>query len=352
MYDNTSHNPSQNQFKSKTLQELSLQRVQELEEGVEYNKLPSGFFFAEGKLMHLSTSAKIPDTTICSKLEVVAYIRDDRNENYGKLLRFKDPENHIHEWAMPMELIAGDGTKYRAALLSRGLEISTARSAQTLLSEYLVKSEPKIWIRSIRHLGWHKDNFIFPHVVLGSQTKEKLIFQNPNILSPNYVQKSTVKEWMSNVSRLCTNNSRLEFAVSAAFASPLLRLLNIEGGGIHFKGSSSLGKSKILRAAGSVWSDESFIQRWNATLNGLEAIASGYNDTLLCLDELAQIDPVFAGETAYLLSNEKGKLRATKTGRSTEQQKWKFLFLSNGEISLDEHMQQCGKNQKEAKKSA
>jgi len=198
----------------------------------------------------------------------------------------------------------------------------------------------------LRVIGWYKNNFIFPNIVLGHQINERLIFQNPNIACPHYTQKGTVKEWMDNVSRLCINNSRLEFAVSAAFASPLLRLLNTEGGGIHFKGSSSLGKSKILRAAGSVWSDESFIQRWNATLNGLEAVASGYNDALLCLDELAQIDPIFAGETAYLLSNEKGKLRATKTGSSTEQSKWKFLFLSNGEISLDEHMQQCGKKSK------
>lgn len=68
-------------------------------------------------------------------LKLFAYIRDDKNENYGKLLRFKDPENHVHEWAMPMELIAGDGTKYRAALLSRGLEISAARNGQTRLSE-------------------------------------------------------------------------------------------------------------------------------------------------------------------------------------------------------------------------
>lgn len=345
MHDNNFHNRSQDQFKSDDFKELSLRRAQELEEQFESNELPPGFFFADEKLMYSSSEEK-PPVYICSKLEVVAYIRDDKNENYGKLLRFKDPDNHIHEWAMPMELIAGDGTKYRAALLSRGLEISTIRGSQTLFSAYLVNSQPKIWIRCIRYLGWHNDNFVFPDSVLGLQTKEKLIFQNPNILSPHYVQKGTVKEWIDNVSRLCINNSRLEFSVSTAFASPLLHLLKAEGGGIHFKGSSSLGKSKILRAAGSVWGDESFIQRWNATLNGLEAIASGYNDTLLCLDELAQIEPLFAGETAYLLSNEKGKLRATKTGCSAEQHKWKFLFLSNGEISLDEHMQQCGKKAK------
>lgn len=343
MYDNTSHDPSQGQFQAESFKEFSAQRAQELDEQIENSQLPPGFLFVDETLMYLPPLKGAAHVFICSKLEVIAYIRDDKNENYGKLLRFKDPEKHIHEWAMPMELIAGDGNKYRAALLSRGLEISANRGAQTLLSVYIASAKPTIWIRCIRHLGWYKNNFVLPDAILGPQIKENLIFQNPNVVCPHYIQKGTVKEWIDNVSMLCLNNSRLELAISAAFASPLLHLLKTEGGGIHLKGSSSLGKSKVLRAAASVFGGESFIQRWNATLNGLEAIASGYNDTLLCLDELAQIDPIFAGETAYLLSNERGKLRATKTGSSNEQQKWKFLFLSNGEISLDEHMQQCGK---------
>lgn len=346
MNNNNLHNHSQ--VRNENIKLLSMQRANELEKQLENHEseLPFGYFFDDEKLMHLPSTDKKPNIYICSKLEVIAYIRDDNNENYGKLLVFKDPEKHPHKWAIPMELIAGDGAKYRAALLSRGLEISPKREAQILLSAYIINSQPTLWIRCVRHLGWYKNNFISPQLIIGNQNDEQLIFQNPNITPPSYAQKGTLKEWIDNIARLCNKNSRLELAISASFGSPLLHLLKAEGGGIHFRGHSSLGKSKILRAAGSVWGDESFVQRWNATINGLEAIASGYNDSLLCLDEISQIDPSVSGETAYLLANEKGKLRANKTGNGCEQQRWKFFFLSNGEISLEEHMKQCGKQSK------
>lgn len=353
MHGNTSHNRSQDQFHTEDHKLLSVKRAEELENRFKQiqPELPDGFFFSNEKLMYLQTVSS-PDQKppqpvfICSKLEVVAYIRDDNNENYGKLLVFKDPEQQIHEWPMPMELIAGDGTKYRAALLSRGLEISMNRSAQSLLSIYLATSQPSLWIRCVRRLGWYKNNFVLPGEVIGPMEKEKLIFQNHSIITPNYTQKGTVNEWIDNVARLCKKNSRLEFAVSSSFASPLLTLLKAESGGAHFRGPSSIGKSKILKAASSVWSDELFIQSWNATVNGLEAIASGYNDSLLCLDEIAQIDPMMAGETLYLLFNEKGKRRANQLGIGCNSQHWKIIALSTGEISVEEHGLQSGKKLK------
>lgn len=353
IHDSTVQNHSQAQFHSEDHRLLSMKRAEELENQFKetQSELPDGFFFSNDKLMYLQTvtspNQQSPQPTyICSKLEVIAYIRDDNNENFGKLLVFKDPEQQIHEWPMPMELLAGDGTKYRGALLNRGLEISMNRSAQSLLSIYLSTSQPSLWILCVRRLGWYKNNFVLPNEVIGPMEKEKLIFQNPSIITPNYNQKGTVNEWIDNVARLCKNNSRLEFAVSSSFASPLLRLLKAEGGGAHFRGPSSIGKSKILKAAASVWSDEQFIQSWNATVNGLEAIASGYNDSLLCLDEIAQIDPMMVGETVYLLFNEKGKSRANQLGVGCNSQHWRFFALSNGEISIEEHGFQSGKKLK------
>ena len=45
------------------------------------------------------------------------------------------------------------------------------------------------------------------------------------------------------------------------------------------------------------------MQTWRATANGLEAAAELHNHGLLCLDELGQVDPKEAGETAYLLAD-------------------------------------------------
>jgi uncharacterized protein (DUF927 family) len=135
-------------------------------------------------------------------------------------------------------------------------------------------------------------------------------------------------------------------AVSVAFAAPLLALVDEEGGGIHFRGISSIGKSTVLLAAGSVWGGgerPSYMQRWRATANGLEAIAEAHNDCLLVLDELGQIDPREAGDVAYLLANGTGKQRANRGGGARGRKQWRLMFLSAGEIGLRDHMQAGGR---------
>jgi putative DNA primase/helicase len=85
------------------------------------------------------------------------------------------------------------------------------------------------------------------------------------------------------------------------------------------------------------------MQRWRATINGLEALAAIHNDTLLCLDELGQIDPFEAGEAAYLLAHGTGKTRANQFGLSKKKSAWRLLFLSTGETGLAQHMLEAGK---------
>jgi hypothetical protein len=51
------------------------------------------------------------------------------------------------------------------------------------------------------------------------------------------------------VASLATGNSRMVLAISAAFAGPLLYLVEMEGAGIHLRGPSSTGKTTLLRAA-------------------------------------------------------------------------------------------------------
>jgi len=75
----------------------------------------------------------------------------------------------------------------------------------------------------------------------------------------------------------------------------------------------------------------------------LEATAEDHNDLLLILDELSQLEPRAAGESAYLLANGTGKARALRTGDGRPVKRWRLLFLSSGEIGLEEHMQAAGK---------
>lgn len=78
-------------------------------------------------------------------------------------------------------------------------------------------------------------------------------------------------------------------------------------------------------------------------VNALEATAEAHNDTLLCLDEFGQIDGKDAGDVAYMLANGSGKNRMRSKGGLRNKLKWKLLFLSSGETSLEAKLAEVGK---------
>lgn len=309
--------------------------------------LPPGFFFGDQGLMYQSEGKESheppPPIFICSRLDVTACTRDDANQNHGRLLEFMDIDHHHHSWAMPMELLAGDGTVYRETLLSMGLIIAPGRKARDCLTIYIQSAKPSSRVRCINQIGWHKSSFVLPDQTIERDNKERLVLQAISSNTPDYTIASTLNEWRDNISGLCIGNSRLVFSICIAFATPLLNLLGIENGGFHFRGPSSTGKTTALAIASSVWGGKDYIQRWRATTNGLEALAAVHNDTLLCLDELSQVDASAAGEIAYMLANGAGKNRANRQGCFSKKAKWRLLFLSTGEISLADHMMEDGK---------
>jgi uncharacterized protein (DUF927 family) len=159
------------------------------------------------------------------------------------------------------------------------------------------------------------------------------------------VVQRTLDEWRDAIAASALGNSRLILSISAALAAPLLALTGEDGGGFHFRGASSSGKSTALAVAGSVWGGgglRGFTHNWRATANGLEGLALLRNDALLCLDELSQVEPKEAGQAAYMLANGAGKARAGREGQARRVTEWRLLFLSNGEIALADKIREGG----------
>jgi uncharacterized protein (DUF927 family) len=152
----------------------------------------------------------------------------------------------------------------------------------------------------------------------------------------------SLQEWQVQVALPAEHSSRLVLGLCAAFAAPLLKVMGFEGGGFHIRGPSSTGKTTTLMVAGSVWGGG--ISSWRTTDNGLEGLAVEHCDRLLCLDELSQITPDALGQSAYMLANGQGKTRAAKDGSPRRQVSWRLLFLSAGEISVQDKIRE-GKGQ-------
>lgn len=291
------------------------------------------------------TGTDAPPLWICSKLEITAVTRDAKNESWGRLLEFDDLDGAHHVWAMPMEMLKGDGSEYRGILLSMGLQMSTMQKARNLLTQYIQTALVEARARCVERTGWHGNVFVMPQRTIG-EADERILYQSPMSAPSTFKHRGNLTDWQRHIAAPCAGNSRLIFAVCAAFAAPLLHVTGMESGGLHYRGDSSTGKTTALRVAASVWGGNDYLQRWRATDNGLEALASQHSDCLLVLDELSQVDPKAAGEVAYMLANGSGKARANRTGAMRDTASWRLLFLSSGEAGLAEHMAQANRKPK------
>jgi uncharacterized protein (DUF927 family) len=276
-------------------------------------------------------------TFVCSRLDVLAYARDPNSESWGRLLRWIDRAGKVHYWIVPMRLLVGDGIAVRETLADGGLDIGTAPKTNHLLAQYIRTERPQRYMYCVPYTGWLDRCFVMPENVIpeGSDVG----YQSAGRGEHFYRTSSTLESWRKQIGEKCIGNSRLTFAVSAAFAGPLLRPLNIQSGGFHFRALSSMGKSTTLWVAGSVWGGggrNGFARTWATTKNAAESIAELHNDGCLILDEIRLIDPREVEQIIYMLANGSGKSRETRnlTGRRTLQ--WNLMILSSGEIPLSD----------------
>jgi len=309
--------------------------------------LPAGFEINGGRLcvwelVGRGDNARQGLVPISSPVQVLAETSDEHGRGYGRLLEWQDSAGRTRQWAMPVRsLVPRNGEEVFTALLDAGLpfiELGHKRK----LAEYLMACQPERRITCVERTGWHGRAYVLPQGAIGPDA-EGVILQTAGYAASDFTERGTLAEWQQGVAGLAVGNSRLCFALSLAFAAPLLSLVGMEGGGFHLKGESTDGKTTIMKAAASVYGNpDRYSQTWRATGNAIEGIASRRNDALLCLDELGELDGREAGQVAYMLANGQGKGRSKQDGELRERKAWRLLFLSTGELSLEDHAASAG----------
>lgn len=307
-------------------------------------RLPSGF---ELKVDGLYFDAGEGPEKIAGPVRVVAQTRDRNSQAWGLLLRWRDDDGIEHQWSLPRSLMAGDGKEVRAALLDGGLYVSPTPRHRNAFQTFLASIRVEDRARAVTRVGWADGAFALPDRTIGEES-DIVVYQGTAALDHEYRVAGDLEDWQRDVARYGVSNSRIAVALASAFVGPLLAAIGEEGGGVHFRGPSSIGKSTTLLAAASVWGSPSYVRQWRATQNGLEGLAEQANETLLILDELAQLDAKEAGSVAYLLANGTGKSRASQSGEAKAAKRWRTFFLSSGEISLSDHAKSDGRGRRSA----
>ena len=201
--------------------------------------------------------------------------------------------------------------------------------------EHLRFSEktPNDFWRSERTVGWAPAPtcFVLPGETLG---KHSGVWFSGKCDGAIYSKSGSLDDWKNNIAALCEKNPFAGFAVSSAFAGPLLELFNVPGIGLHFYGDSTNGKSTTLAVAASVWGSPSFLLSWRSTVNGLEIQAAARSSTVLVLDESHMIPPKDLDAGIYLLANGVAKSRMTKEITLRELSRWRVCVSRVGNVLL------------------
>lgn len=277
-------------------------------------------------------------------LEFLAMSRAMDDAKWGLVVAWTNPDGIRKELIIPFSVLMGDSRQWLADLSDQGWLASPKAQNQALLKAFIASQRPNKRIRIIESVGWAGESFVLPDKVIGSNSEEAIQYiGGGNTASAT---KGNLEGWQKSIGMQALANSRLMFAVSASFAAPLLNVLGVEGGGIHFYGRSSSGKSTTLLAGSSVWGPPSSVLTWRSTSNGLEGILARFNDLTLCMDELGQAPSKDVGEITYMISNGRGKSRANKDGSARAVKEWRCVVLSSGEITLPDKIQEGGQKYK------
>lgn len=302
-------------------------------------KLPPGVWFF-GMTKGKKDEPPYPyQMMVCSPLSVEAVTCDKSEDNFGRLLRFKNTRGQWREWAMPMELLSGHAESLHKEILSMGVVLYP--KCKSHLAEYLVDKTPTRRVLCATQVGWLDGCFVLPDEVIGREGSD-VIFQSVERSKDEHSRGGKLQIWQKGISARAIGNPFLVLSLSAAFAGPLLEKCNGEGGGIHYVGDSSTGKTTLLEAACSVWGGKNYKRSWRTTANGMEGAAALFNDCLMAIDEVSQCDPKDVGAIVYALGNGVGKQRASRAGSARSVTRWRCVVLSSGERSIATSMAEGG----------
>jgi len=309
---------------------------------------PQGFAGRSDGIWFSASSDGNP-SRVCGQITFVAMTRDENGNNWGIELAWPDRDGREHHRSFPLSLLSGDTSQVRAALLDGGCWVSSSPQGKIKFAELLGGVIIEARALAVDKVGWAGPVFVLPHMTIGDSPSNRVIYQSADEPEHSFGSKGDIGGWQSLVAYNAIGNSRLILAISLAFVGPLLALLGEEGGGLNLRGPSSTGKSTALFVAASVWGPPAFVHQWRATSNGIEGICVQHSEVLLCLDELAQLNPAEAAFIAYMIANGSGKARANRHGSLRRSAKWRVPFLSSGEISLADL---AGRDAKGGKRSA
>ena len=257
------------------------------------------------------------------------------------------------------DLVAENQNSLRRELANAGAGIAYGKSAYVFA--YLYSQNARQVIQGLTTTGWHtlddgSQIYIGPNKIYGS-VENSLVRYSPRQVHQshkNIFSNCSVEEQKQHVGDLCKGNPMLLFALGHALAALMAAPLNRDCLNVHIFGLTSLGKTIFVQVSASIIGNavapntdpyNTCIQTWNTTSNGLELLATAFDDMPLPIDELGANSGNDLGADLYKLFNGAAKSRMNPDGTSWFQETWRVSIISTGELSVEQMIKGAsGKN--------
>lgn len=228
-----------------------------------------------------------------------------------------------------------------------GLEIAYGQNKKVMT--YLAQQRAAQTIFAVKQIGWHQSNngrwvYVRPDRIIGESTPPLTLLTKEVSPVHDAIRRScTLEVEQQHVTNYCSGNDLLIFATGIAFASLMMRHLGIEGGGFHFYGHSSRGKTTLLQMIAVILGNASdpgrnsqgcFIQSWDATNFGIELTAKSCNDIACLFDELHKYSDTKLDSLIYTIAGGLGKSRGSGDLTLRRSNTWLNMVGSTGEHSI------------------
>lgn len=319
--------------------------------GTQLPGLPSGYRHKNGGTYRLGEPKKNDDGTVdieekwvCDAFHVSAatlITESNTDPDTGMLLHLTGLDKKVREVDVPMELLAAPVELSRFFFRHSVSHINPQE-----LVRLLRMWKPTKLVSTVRKPGWSSDDreaFLAPmgHTIgkQGTVRPHRLIAGRMNV---DKHTKGTLEEWRKNIGALCVGNPAAMFGLSFAMAGPLLQVMDLDGGGIHFWRSTTAGKTTIARMMSSVWGGEGYMKKWRGTDNAMDNLGEAHNDCVLVMDDMAQADERVIGKVIYMLADRTGKNRMNADDSARGNKSWRIVLASTGEKPTREYIKAFG----------
>lgn len=292
-----------------------------------------------------STACSAPPA-ICTPFRVACRLWNEVT-GWSLVVEIQDPRNRVVECVLPSGVLDGRPREAMAMLAKHGLRVFSADDHRNVLD--LIRAWPvSLFATEAGRTGWQEEKsaFVLPtgRVLIRKTASESFRYTGDRASE----EIGDLAIWQAGVAALCPGNPVLLFACSVAFAAPLLPFQTATGSRVfHLHGLSGEGKTRLLNAASTVWPRRnSGIRTWRTTVNGLEGAAAEVQHLLLGLDDLPEEPPPEFDAAIYMLGNDGGKSRMSKTTAMQGRLTWKIMILSTGEVSSKTALKAIGKTRR------